>query len=923
MCLLSTYAQIIPPTTGDSILRQPTKEEFEQQEMPDFLKNGGSRPETSTAPQTTTNPNGPRVDLDSVKLSEESLDAAIDYNSQDSMWFDIENETVYLFGDAYVTYNSLKVTADYIEFNMGDNIVLASGLPDSVGQMSGFPVFEEKDQKFDAKKIRYNFQTNKGIIYDATTTEQDLYILGEKAGFFGENKEDNRKGDVIFSEDAIFTTCSHPGEPHFGLRSKKQKIIPNDVVVVGPTNLELGGIGTPIWLPFAFFPLTDGPRTGLIFPQDYEYSDAWGFGLKDVGWYFPMGEYTDLTLKGMIYTRGTWGLNANMRYKKRYKYSGSIGLGFSDRKTEERAQKLSQKSWSIRINHSQDTKAHPTRRLSASVNIQTNNFQSLNQNDAQSVLQNTLTSSVTYNQSFPGKPYSLSMSMNHSQNTQTRRMDITLPSFNFNMNRIYPFKRKNSLDNEDKWYEKVSFQYKAVAQNRFTTTDTTLFSKQTLEDARFGIKHTANSNASFRIFKYFNVTPSVDYKEIWYFDRTKKVLEETFVVDSTFSQLEPGDTNSIQLRLDTVQYGQIAELREFGFNPLRLFSTGVSVGTQIFGVRQFSKGKLRGIRHVIKPSVSFNYTPDYTTDGFGYFDYVDSDLRPLENDPIRYSLFENGIYDDAPTGGKQMALNYSLNNIFEAKYWSDQDSTTKNFKLFDNIYTSGSYNFAADSMQWSKVSVTGTTRFFNGVTTFNFRTEFDPYSIDEDGDRTSILQKKAGGGYLRYVRSNFRINSGITVKDILKIFRKEPTNSTKTFEEEKKAQEDRKRGRGQAGALQGGLADAGLLDLFSNWRISHNLILESTADTFFIRTNSIQTGGSVQLTEKWSMRFGNISYDFKAKSLIYPTLGFYRDLHCWQMGMDWYPARGTFSFFLKVKPGSLEFIKVPYGRQNQDTFSGF
>ncbi len=908
LCLLSSYAQIIP-SKSDSIRRT--------QAIPDFVSNPGPGiiQNTSTSPS-----NSKTVDLDSVKMSEESLDEKIDYNAKDSMRFDVQNETVYLYGDAVVNYNTIKVTADYIVFDMGNNIVLAEGMIDSTGKLGGFPVFEEKDTKFEAKKVRYNFKSNKGKIYEAETTEKDLYVLGEEAVFFGKDAKSNRKTDVVYSEDAIITTCNHP-EPHFGIRCRKQKVIPNDVVVVGPSNLELGGISTPIWLPFAFFPLKQGARTGLIFPRDYEYSDAWGFGLKDVGWYFPINDYWDMTLTGMIYTRGTWGLTASAKYKKRYKYSGSLTLGFSDRKREERAISLSDQSYNIRWQHGQDGKAHPTNRFSASVNIQTNNYQSLNSNEADRVLQNTLSSSVTFNKSFPGKPFSLSMGLNHSQNTQTRRMDITLPTISFNMNRIYPFKRKKALDNKERWYEKVSFQYKAAAQNRFSTTDTTLFSKQTLDDARFGIKHTASTNASFRVFKYFNLTPSIDYREIWYFDRTKKILEEVYTIDTITSGIDPNDSLQTFTTMDTTQYGQIATLREFGWNPLRLFSTGVSLGTQIFGVRTFTKGKLRGIRHIIKPSVSFNYTPDYTDPSFGYFEYVDTDLRPDFNDPIRYSLFESGIYDNAPTGGKQMALSYSVNNIFEAKYWSDRDSTTKNFKFFDNIYTTGSYNFAADSLNWSPVRINGTTRLFGGITTFNFSSEFDPYALNDLGRRTNILNKSTGGPILRYVRTNLRFNTGITIKQIKDLFSGGESDDDRLEREEERSSSSNRRGASNvADAVATG---EGVLDLFSRWRISHNMIMESTADTFFIKTNSIQTSGSVQLTKNWSVRFGNISYDFKLKRLVYPTLGFYRDLHCWQMGMDWYPQRGSFSFFLRVKPGSLDFIKVPYGRNNADGFRGF
>ena len=220
---------------------------------------------------------------------------------------DIANEQVHLYGDAVVTHKTMKLTADYIIFDWGKNIVTAQGALDSVGKMAGFPVFKDTDQNFNAKKIRYNFKSKRGVVYDTQTKEQDVYVLGKKGAFIAKDPGEGRNKDVIFNENAIFTTCNHP-KPHFGIRSSKQKVVPNEVVVVGASNLEIGGVPTPLWLPFAFFPLKKGRRTGLIFPRDYEYSENRGFGLRDVGWYFPMSDYWDLTVLGDVYTRGTWEL---------------------------------------------------------------------------------------------------------------------------------------------------------------------------------------------------------------------------------------------------------------------------------------------------------------------------------------------------------------------------------------------------------------------------------------------------------------------------------------------------------------------------------------------------------------------------------------------------------------------------------------
>ncbi len=843
------------------------------------------------------------TNIQQVKISKDSLDAVIDYSARDSMINDLKNQKVHLFGNAVVTYTDLELQADYIIFDWGNNIVEAVGLPDSTGKIAGNPVFKEGDQTFNAKKIRYNFKTKKGLVYEATTQEKDVFVLGKVGKLHSTDESQGVKEDHIYSKDAIFTTCSHP-DPHFGIRSAKQKVIPNKLVVVGPSNLEVGGVPTPLWLPFGFFPLKKGERTGLIFPRDYRFSDAWGFGLENMGWYFPISDYLDATVLADIFTRGSWGLKLDSKYRKRYKYNGSLALGYSDRKMETRGIPVSDKSFTIRWSHTQDPKAHPLDRFSGNVHIQSNNYQSLNLNDFNSKYKNTFTSNINYTRTFPNQPFTFSASMSHSQNAQTRQMDIKLPVVDFQMSRIYPFRRKEGVGNE-KWFEKISLQYSANAQNRLITTDTTLFTQQTLDNAQYGIRHIANTNASFQLFKYFNITPAVNYREVWYFDQVKKSLNPEIVLDTTFVETSQGETEMV---IDTIRYGTIEEDILRGFSPLRLFNTNISVSTQIFGVRRFSKGKIRGIRHVIKPAVSFGYTPDYTNPSYGYFDYVDTDTRSEFNQPQRYDIFENGIYDRTPTSGKAMALSYSLNNIFEAKVWSKRDSMEKNIKLFDNFSINGNYNFAADSFQFSMVNMNGTLRLFNGISTMTLTANFDPYAFDvEQRRRINEFHWDVNGKLLRFENASIRFNTGMPVSRIKELFTGPAPPGTKKPPPP---------------------GEESLLDIFSDFRISHQLAFTGTAqlsgrDTFFVSTHNISVNGNLKLTKKWNLRVGNISYDFKLKRLIYPDIGFYRDLHCWEMGLDWQPFNGTYSFYLHVKPGTLDFIKVPYNRGNQDAFRGF
>ena len=886
-----------------------------------LLVQNDSLPPLDSLTQTSSTPPLRRPN---VPLSDDALEAPVEYNAQDSMHYDIENQLIYLYGNASVNYQTMSLTADYIVFDWGNNIVIAEGTADSLGNTSGFPKFKDGAQDFTAQKMRYNFKTSKGVIYDVSTKQgSDIYVLSHKAKFIRQNADSTKQevDDVVYSTNSIFTTCDHP-HPHFGIRSKKQKVVPGKVVVVGPSNLEISGVPTPVWLPFGFFPVKDHKSTGLIFPRDYEFSPRWGFGLKNVGWYFPLGEYFNLQVTGDIYTRGTWGLQARSQYKRRYKYSGDFNLAFSNRRDEfPNGLPKVDRSYTLRWSHRQDPSAHPTNTFSASANIQTNDYQSLNQNDAENVLQNSLSSNISFSRRFPDKPFNLTVNASHSQNTNTREVRINAPVVNFQMNRIFPFKRAVQTGKE-RWYEKISLRYQMNAQQQFVATDTTLFTKETWDNAQNGIRHSLSTDASFRVFKFFNLTPNVSYKELWYFKTLQKEFDPTLTLDTIYSVNPLDSTDREILRIDTTSFGSVEDMLVNGFTRLPLLErVGVSLNTQIFGLREFEKGLVRGIRHTLKPTFSFGYTPDYTRESLMYFDSVQTDVR-FPDQLQGYGIFDRAIYDKPPTGGKNMGITYSFNNIFEAKYFSKKDSTVNSMKLLDNVVVGGNYNFIADTLKWSEVSIRATTRFFKGITTLNFNATYDPYDVEftETGakKRVNRFYLDTKKRLLRFDRATLRLNTGISVAQIRKFFNK--------------SDDERPNTSGRSGAVQpvsrGSLASGqDLLSLFENFRISHNFAVQrnrlENRDTTFVQAHSIRIQGSIKLTEKWNIRLGNISYDFKSDRLVYPDLGFSRDLHCWEMGMSWQPERGTYSFFLRVRPGPLDFINIPYKKNNVDAFGGF
>lgn len=841
-------------------------------------------------------PEPPAFDTLTIRFSKDSIDSEVLYFARDSSDLRVQAKKLYLYGEAIVRYNDLELTADYIEIDIENNIAIARSIQNNPAYR-GFVTFKGDGEEVQADEIKYNFKTKKGMSLLTRSKFTDIYATSTKSKFVSYEDDD----DVIFGTDAIFSTCDAP-EPHFGIRAKKQKIVPDKVVVIGPSNLEIMNVPTPLVLPFGFFPLKTGARKGIIFPSDYDFSPSLGFGLRGVGYYFPINDQMDLTLTGDIYLRGSFNAYAATRYLKRYKYNGNFTLTYSRLLLENQNTGFFEPNISggIRWQHSQDAKSNPNQTLSGSVNIQTNQNQSTIYNDAASVLTNTLNSNVSYSRRFPGRPFNLAASFGHSQNTQTRRMDITFPVVDFQVQRLFPFKRKSSIGSpKPRWYEEISFQYSSKLSNRFTTTDTTLFTRMTLDSAQFGIQQRANVNTSIKLFKYFNVIPSVDYAETWQFKTINRELDPALI-------LTPIDTMIVEgqefITYDTM-FGRVVTTQVPGFRAWRTLTVSGSINTQIFGTVNFKKGIVKGLRHVMKPNISFNYAPNYENPNL---DYYRSYLRDANSiDPEFYSVFEGGIFGTPPRTGKQLGFNYSLNNIFEAKYRLRKDTADRKFKLFDNINLGGSYNAVADSFKFTQVNISGVHRMFRGMTTLQANATLDPYIRDEMNRRINVYAWDAERKLVKLVSVNATFSTALALRTVREW-----------------VEGDNKSGSNQQQASNSQLGPQSLWDVFDNFTISHTLMIGvlklNDRDTFMIGTNNIQFNGNLPITKNWRITLGSIGYDFNRKQLTYPDVGFFRELHCWEMGMTWQPLRGTYNFFIRVKPSSMDFLKVPYRRNNVD-----
>jgi hypothetical protein len=837
------------------------------------------------------------------------LESEVQYGSLDSMYFDVQGKRVHLWGQAFVRYQSLDIQAGYILLDYANDEVLAEPFPNAAGEPEGIPSFKDATQAFQAQRVRYNFKTGKGKIDQIRTKQEDMFVLSESAKIIGKGK-DTTKNDVFFNKNALITTCDAE-HPHFGIRSAKQKVIPDKLVVTGLSHLEVAGVPTPLLLPFGFYPVTKSRKAGLIIPRDFEFADQEGLGIKQWGWYQPINQHMDLTAQFDAYVSGRFGVRTTGRYARRYGYTGRIELEYNRRIQESfNAQKISTNAFGIRVAHDQDPKAHPTRRFGGTVNLQSNNNQSLNNNDFNNVFQNTLYSNLNYSQTFPGKPYQFNAGFSHSQNTQSRAIEVSFPTATFTVQRIFPFKRKEVLGKE-LWYEKITFNLESALRNSMRGTDTTFFSEQTLRTARVGIQHRASTDLNFKLFKYINVTPRMSYEENWYPYSIRRELTDDirYRYDTIRDPENPDIIIDIAVDSARTQWGVDTTYREWGFSPFRTFDAGVSAGTALFLTRQYKKGWLRGIRHTMKPNISTGFGPDFSNPRYDYFRTVRTDLRPGVGDSVVYSIFDDAIFGRPTAQRRDVNLNYSLLNILEIKHRSKKDTIVgvRKMRIFDNLTFSGSYSLTRDTLRWTPISTGGLFRLFKGVSQITWNASFDPYTRNEQGVRINTYALRAEGKLVRLANAGIALNTNFSVGQL--------------------------RGLLQGKALTppqpppGGYKD--LLGWLEEFRISHRIgwnlqqIGGSAKDTFLLTTNNISFSGRIPLSDKWAMDIGNVSYDFPTKRIVYPDLGLTRDLHCWQISLRWQPVRGTYEVFINAKPGTLDFLKVPYRKNNFDGRTNF
>jgi len=789
---------------------------------------------------------------DSIVLAEDFKSKVV-YRAEDSILYDLTEEKAYLYGKASIEYEDIRLDAAYIEIRFGTRVIFASGLPDSSEQLTGQPVFQQGEDVFNAETITYNFDTKRGRISGISTKDGDSYIHGKTVKKDADN--------TTYIRNGYYTTCNAE-HPHYYLKSNKIKVIPNNKVVTGPGDLFIADVPTPLAIPFGFFPNKKGRSSGILFPQ-YGESRQLGFFLKNGGYYLGLSDHVDLALTGDIYSKGSWRVNAGSNYAWRYRFNGSFSANYSNTRVSrpEFPDYSLEKAFFIRWIHNQDPKARPGETFTANVNAGSSSFYRFNLTNANNFLTNTFTSSIAWAKSWQGRPFNLSTSLSHTQNTQTRDISLSLPSATFNVARRTPFKRRIQVGPE-RFFEKIGVGYTASFLNSISTKDSLLFREGSLDDFRFGLQHSIPVNTSFTIAKHFNISPSVNYTERWYLKTIRKEW----------------DTESGQLNTDTVDR----------FRAARDISFSANLNTRIYGMLQFRKGKIAALRHVMIPVIGYSWRPDLSQPSYGYYKSTQADSTGRT---LSYSIFEGSIFG-GPGAGKSSLLTFGLDNNFEMKVRqrTDTSETMKKIKLLESLSLNTAYNLAADSLNWSLINVNGRVTIMEKVTVNMFGV-FDPYETDVRGVRISKSVWSNRGTPARFTSGNFSINFNILGKK-------------KDYKSDKGAE-------GELDEINKSPDDYLDFNIPFNLSVGYNIFFQNNVTLPDQVTQTLNFNGDLQLTKAWKVNYTS-GYDFQQKEVSYTSIGIYRDLHCWEMSLNWVPFgfQQNFFFQINVKSSVLQDLKL-------------
>jgi len=812
------------------------------------------------------------IKTDSITLKKELLEDIITDKAKGYKSINMKSKITTLYDEAELFYQDIELKSGKIIIDFGKNLAYAKGIIDTTGAYIQRPTFKQGAQESVQDSLIYNYKTKKAIVYGARTEQQGMII---------DALITKRENDSTMYLNRAEITTSKKKKRDYYIATNNVKFVPGKKAVGGTSQLFLADVPTPVILPFFYVPLTKGRASGLLIPT---YGDNRnGYFLQNGGFYFAISDYVDLAATGDIYTNGSWGLRFDSNYKYRYRFGGRFGIRFENLINGQRGLSGYTKTKNFHVNwsHSQDTKSSPNSRFSASVNFGSSKFfkQSLNELSNPKFLKNTLSSSISYYKKFAGTPFNMNVAITHSQNTNTEKINMSLPNLTIGMDRLYPFAPKNGAKKNA--IQNIGLTYSLALQNQISTTDAEFFKAGMFDKAKSGMIHKVALSTNVKALKYITLTPNVSYRDVWYL--------------KTINKEWSSDNNKVLT--DTIN----------GFETFRDYSGSVSASTTIYGTFKFKKGRMKAIRHTLKPSVSYGYSPDFSN----YYENIQNDAL---GNTQQYSKFDGGLYG-SPNLNQSQNLSFNLRNTFEAKI-KDRDSTKTEFKklkLLNNLDFSTSYNLEVDTLRWSPVRMNTSTVLFEKLN-LNLNATFDPYAITASGKRINTYNINNGGSLFRFTNANLTASFNLSNDLFKKKEDKKNDNENNNSDEELFGGDLKDGGRPQNNSnnKEQKTKKIKLYELNIPWKLNlnYNIGYNNRNRENEFGTNTLRFNGNAELTPKWNVTFSS-GYDFKGKGLSYTTLGFARDLDSWRMSFNWTPigTRSTYYFFIGVKASALSDLK--------------
>ena len=835
-------------------------------------------------------------------MSKDAIDLPIIHTAKGYRKTDLANKKVYLVNAAEVKYGDITLKADSIVLNMETGAVFAIGRVDTTGKLVGSPEFKQGEEEFKSKELTYNFKAKRGLIKNIFT-EQDQ-------GFLHSEVSKRMDDGTININTSTFSTCDLE-HPHFSVNFNKAKVIPGKKIISGPAYLVLQDIPLPLALPFGYFPVQKQRTSGLILPK-YGETARLGYSISDGGYYFVLSDFIDLGFTGTLYTNGTWMINSSSNYKKLYRYTGNFSVSYANNVTGHKGLDDYTKSTNYRIGwtYNQDEKSMPGSRFAASVNMSSSGF---DRNNSYTVSEHVTTqrqSSISYSKTWVGTPYNFSTSLNHSQNVKNKTVSLNLPKANFSISRLYPLKGKN-ISGDTKWYQDLTISYSASVDNQINTIDSLLFTNKVWNNMRNGFRHELPVSFQLRPFRNFSISPQIMYSGVLYSQKIEKRWVSDFY--------NPNQNKTIPTVLnDTLRgafYGQ-------SINP----SISASFSPQLFGMYQFINpaSKIQAIRHVIRPSISFSYVPVIKGLTSSMYKQVQLDTLGTRRE---YSVFENNIFGTPSLSSRSGAVSFSLVNIVEAKVFNKNDTTgkPKKVKLLENLSINTSYNIFADSLRWSPLSASFRTVLFNNLNIAGNGT-FSLYGMDSKGNTINTF-------YYSQTKKIARINNLSATLDfdlgqLIKGKAKKKTRVPNAALAGNNASIDGSGGGNTTGAMNTQNQSNQTYDQYGyspfdipwSLRVAYNLYYTKTAFKPTV-SQTLALSGDLSLTKKTKITY-TTGYDISRKEITMTSVGITRDLHCWDMSLQWIPTGylKSWQFTIKVKASVLQDLKYDRRKDFRDQY---